>query len=91
MNSSVGLYIALIVVTIIFIILYLVIDAYFVYRNVGRVSSAVERLEPQVDRAAEVICDPILQRRAESLGFGIKIEFSTPEARNLCSQLIVDR
>jgi uncharacterized membrane protein YvbJ len=70
------LYLIIIAVTIIFIILMLVFNAFFVYTDAKKLEITVNKLQPTVNDLARVLCDPINNRRLD-----------VEEARIYCSDI----
>ncbi len=53
------LYVAIIIITIIYALILLFLNIYFAYSDVARIEHAVDNVTPKVSLLARIICDPI--------------------------------
>ena len=53
-------YILIIIITVVFIVLILALDAYYTYLNAAKLETTVKKTQNNVTLASKVVCDPIL-------------------------------
>ncbi len=76
-----GIYIFIIVLTIALVILIVMYNWYYVYRNVNRIKRVADEVLPNADRVSSIVCNGI--REAGILSF-IATQDAITKAKNRC-------